>query len=113
MVEDGAELVLDRPQVYRRIGFPLSIPVTQQFILPGDNLLRRDIAQLEPSEVGGEFAADDVLLGTPSVFLQSRFHILRVSVDEAGKGHIHIRRNLVQLLTLPGLGLPLGGKPTF
>ena len=110
VVEDGAELGVDGSQVNRGVGLPVFVLAVHQLVLPGDDLLRGDAAELQLSEVRQQLCPDDVLLVVPGIFLQAGFHVLGVVVDEAGEGHVHIRRDLVQLLALPGLGLPPGGK---
>ena len=85
VVEDGAELVVDRLQVHRRVGLALLILVVQHLVLPGDDLLGRDVAHFQPAEVRQQLGADDVVLGGPGVFLEPGLHIRRVEVHEAAE----------------------------
>ena len=49
-----------------------------------------------------------MVLGGPGVLLEAGFHIRRVEVHKALKGHIQIGAGLVELFPLPGLCLPFG-----
>ena len=95
VVEDGAELVMDRFQVHRRVGLAVLSLVVQHLVLPGDNLLGGDVAHFQPNEVGQQLGTDDVVFSGPDVFLEPDFHIRRVEVHEALEGHIQIGAGLV------------------
>ena len=84
--------------------------MVQHLVLPGNDLLSGDVAHLQPAEVGQQLGTDDVILGGPSVFLEPGFHIRRVEVHEALKGHVQIGAGLVELFALLGLCLPFGLK---
>ena len=108
VVEDGAELVVDRFQVHRRVGLAVLVLVVQHLVLPGDNLLGSDVTHFKLAEVGQQLGADDVVLGGPGVFLEPGFHIRRVEVHKAPEGHIQVGTGLVELFPLPCLRLSLG-----
>lgn len=48
---------------------------------------------------------DDVVFGSPGVFLEPCLHIRRVVVHDALKGHIQVSTGLVEQFALPGLCL--------
>lgn len=49
-----------------------------------------------------------IIKNSPGVLLEPGFHISRVEVHEALKGHVQISAGLVKLFALPGLCLPFG-----
>ena len=106
VVEDGTELIVDRFQVHRRVGLAVLVLMVQHLVLPGNDLLGGDVTHFQPAEVGQQLGADDVIFGGPGVFLEPGFHIRRVEVHEALKGHIQIGAGLIELFALPGLRLP-------
>ena len=108
MVEDGAELVVDRFQVHRRVGLAILVLVVQHLVLPGNDLLGSDVTHFQPAKVRQQLSTDDVVFDGPGVFLEPGFHIRCVEVHEAPEGHIQISAGLVELFALPGLCLPLG-----
>ena len=108
VVEDGAELVMDRLEVHRRVGFTVLVLVIQHLVLPGDDLLGSNVAHLQPAEVGQQLGTDNMVLSGPGVFLEPGLHIRRVEVHEALKGHVQIGAGLIELFPLPCLCLPLG-----
>ena len=108
MVEDGAELIVNRLKVHRRIGLPLFILVVQHLILPGDDLLGGDVTHLQLAEVGEQLSADNMLLCGPSVFLEPGLHIRCVKFHKTFEVHIQISAGFMNLFTLPILCLSLG-----
>ena len=108
VLEDGAELVMDRLEVHRRVGFTVLVLVIQHLVLPGDDLLGSNVAHLQPAEVGQQHGTDNMVLSGPGVFLEPGLHIRRVEVHEALKGHVQIGAGLIELFPLPCLCLPLG-----
>lgn len=82
------------------------ILVSEHLILPGDNLLGGDTAHFELCKVRQQFRSDDVVFGSPGVFLKPSFHICRVEIHEALKGHVQIGAGLVELFAFLGLCLP-------
>ena len=90
MVEDGAELIVDGFEIYRRVRFAFLVLIVQKLVLPCDDLLGSDITHLELPKVRQQFGADDMLLGCPGVFLDTGLHICRVLLHEALEGHIQI-----------------------
>ena len=83
------------------------ILVSEHLILPGDDLLGGDIAHFELSKVRQQLRSDDMVFSSPGIFLKPSFHICRVEVHEALKGHVQIGAGLVELFALPGLCLSL------
>ena len=100
--------VMHRFQIDRRIGFPLSIPVIDHGVLPGDDLLSGDIAHLELTEVGNKLGADDMFLGFPCVAFEANLHVCRILLHKALKRHLQIGGGPMKLLSLPCRRLPLG-----
>ncbi len=111
VIEDGAQLIVNCFQIDRGVRLAFIALVVQHLILPGDDLLGRDIAHLQLAEVGQQLGADDVVFGSPGVFFETGFHIRRVLLHEAGKGHVQIRGGFVLLLPLPRLGIPFSLEP--
>ena len=62
----------------------------RHLVLPGDDLLSGDVAHFQLAKVRQQLSADDVVLSGPGVFLEPGFHIRRVKVYEALKGHIQV-----------------------
>jgi hypothetical protein len=54
MIEDGAELIVKCLQVYRRICFAVFIPMVDHLILPGNDILCADVAELPLAEIGNQ-----------------------------------------------------------
>ena len=102
MVKYGAQLVVQRLKVYRGISLPVLVPGIDHLILPGDHVLRLDLADLPASEIRQDLRPENVFFGVPGVFLESAFHILGIALYEAGEGHIQIRFLLIELLPFPG-----------
>lgn len=69
MVEDCTQLILDGLEVNRRVGLSIFVAIVDQFILPADNLLRRDAAHFQLAEVGQQFGSDNVVLALPGALL--------------------------------------------
>ena len=88
MIEDGTELTVHRAEIDRRIFLSVFILMIQHFVLPGDDLLRCDIAHFQLSEVGQQLGADDMVFRCPCVFFDTGLHICRVLLHEARKRHI-------------------------
>ena len=68
MVEDGAELIVDRFEIYGRKRFPVFVLVIHKLVLPCDDLLGGDVAHLQFTEVRQQLGTDDMLLGRPLSF---------------------------------------------
>lgn len=100
-------------EVYRRIWFPLVIPITQQLILPGNDLLWSYAAEFEIAKVRQQFGADYVLFGGPCVFFQPHLQVISVKLDEALELHVQIRALFCQLVMLPGLCLAFRFEATL
>jgi len=90
MVENGTELAVYGAKIDRGILFTAFIGMFHQFILPCDNLMCSDVVHFELAKVGKQFCADDMFFGSPCVFFQTGFRILRVTGYKALKGHIQI-----------------------
>lgn len=88
MIEDGSELTVHGAEIDRRIFLAAFILMIQHFILPGDDLLRRDIAHFQLSKVGQQLGTDNIVFRCPCVFLDAALHICRVLLYEARKRHI-------------------------
>ena len=99
---------MNRLEIHRRVGLTVLVFVVQHLVLPGDDLLGGDVTHFQPAEVWQQLGTDDVVLGGPSVLLEPGFHIRRVEIHEALKGHVQIGAGLVELFALPGLCLPFG-----
>ena len=113
MVEDGAELIVDRFEIYGRKGFSVFVLVIHKLVLPCDDLLGGDVAHLQFTEVRQQLGTDDMLLGCPCVFLNAGLHICRVLLHEALESHIQIGSRFIELFTLPSLCFTLGLKTTL
>ena len=110
MVEDCTQLVLDGLEVNRRVGLSIFVAIVDQFILPADNLLRRDAAHFQLAEVGQQLGSHDMLFGMPSIFFCTAFHILGVLFRKTTERHVEIAAALGMLFTLPCLRITLGLK---
>ena len=110
MIEDCAELIVQRLQINGGVGLTVFIPMIDHLVLPGYYVLGRDITHLAPAEIRQDFRPEDMLLGVPGILLDTEFHILRVEVEEAAEGHGEIGFDLVQLLPFPELGFAFGSE---
>ncbi len=88
MIEDGAELIMDRFQVVLRIRFPIVLLGRQKFILSHDDVSRTDITDLPVFEERQDLRPDNVFLGASGVLSYTAFLICRVEIHETPKGHI-------------------------
>ena len=104
---------MDGFEIYRREWLAFLVLIVQKLVLPFDDLLGSDIAHLELSKVRQQFGADDMLLGCPSVFLDTGLHICRVLLHETLEGHIQIGGCLAELFTLPSLCFSFGLKSSL
>ena len=113
MIENGAELIVERFQIDRRIRISVLILAVQHFVLPCDDIFGLNIIDLSLPEIRENLRAENMILGMPGVFLDPTLHICRIGLYEAGKGHIQIRFRLIELFTLPGQGFPFRQKATL
>ncbi len=110
VVEDGAELIVDRFPVHWRVGLAIFVLVVQHLVI---DLLGGDVTHFQPAEIGQQLGTDDVVLGGPGVFFESVFHIRCVEVHEAPEGHIQVGAGLVELFPLPSLCFSFGLEAPF
>ena len=110
MVEQAAELVVQRLQVGLGEGLAFFVGHGAHFILPVDHILGRDLGKLLFSEIGQDLLLNDALFGLPGVQLDPGLDILLVQLREALEGHIDVGLLLHQEFPLPGLGFALGGE---
>lgn len=89
VVEYGAQLVVDGSQIRRGIGFAVLVLVRDQLVLPAHDVDRLDLVHAYLAEERDDLVGDDVLLGYPSVFPDSRFNLGGVHLDEVPEGHVH------------------------
>ena len=75
VVEDGAELIVQRLQIHRGEGFTVFVPMIDHLVLPGNDILGRDLIDLPVAEERQDFRADDILFSAPGVFLDTRSFI--------------------------------------
>ncbi len=69
MIEDGAELIVQRLEIRLGIGLVLLVPIRQLLILPGNHILGGDFADLPLPEIGENLGFQNVLLGDPAILL--------------------------------------------
>ena len=108
VVEQAAELVVQRLQVGLGEGLALIILHGAHLVLPVDYILGRDLGKLLLSEIRQDLLLDDALLGLPGVQLDPGLDILFVQLREALEGHIDVGLLLHQEFPFPGLGFTLG-----
>lgn len=88
----------------------LLIPISQQLVLPGDDVFRIDIAETALSEVREKFCPGDMILCGPSALLQTRTHVLLVELTEGFEGHVKISGALLLKGALPFQCFAFGGE---
>lgn len=62
MVEDGAELIVQRLEIGLRIGLALLIPISEQLVLPCNHIFGGDLVDFPLAEVREQLRFDDILL---------------------------------------------------
>ena len=90
VIENGAELIVERFQINGRICFPFLVPGVDHLVLPSNHILRLDLVDLSAPEIRKNLCPQDVLLGMPRVFLDPAFHILGIELYEATERHIQV-----------------------
>ena len=113
MIENGAQLIVERFQIYGRVRLAVFVPVVQHFALPRHDLLGMDFAHFPLSEVRHQLFVEDMLFRPPGVFLDTAFHVRHIDSHEVFKGHFQVGGLLLQECPLPLQSLPLGGKAPF
>ncbi len=113
VVENGAELIVNRFQVSFRQGLSVTVPHLPDLVLPAHDVLGCDLRQLPLGKIGQDLLFDDALLGEPGVELQLGLNVPLIESNKALKGHVHIGLFLHQELPFPFQRLPLGGKAPF
>ena len=101
MVEDGAELIVQRLEIGLRIGLALLIPISEQLVLPCNHIFGGDLVDFPLAEVREQLRFDDILLGLPCAFFQPRLEIVGVDFTERLKAHVQISGILLLKLLLP------------
>ena len=89
-VENGAELIMDSFQINWGVWLAFIVLIVQHLILPRDDLVGGNIAHLQLTKVGYQLGSDNMIFRSPSVFLDTSFHVRRVLLHKAGKGHVQI-----------------------
>ena len=107
MIEDGTELTVHGAKIDRRIFLAVFILMIQHFVLPGDDLLRCDVAHFQLSKEGQQLGTDNMVFRCPCVFFDMGLHICRVLLHEARKRHIQIGGGFIELFALPSQCFPL------
>ena len=110
MVEQAAELVVQRLQVGLGERLALIIFHGAHLVLPVDHILGGDLCQLPLAEVGQDLLLNDALLGFPGVQFDLGLDVLLVQLCKALEAHVHICLLFHQEGALPCQGFPLGGK---
>ena len=113
VIENGAELVVERFQINGRICFPVLVPGIDHLVLPGNHVFWLNLVDLPGPEIRQNFCPQDVLLGMPGVLLDPAFHIFGIKLYKAAEGHIQIGLCLAKLLSFPCLGFPFCRETAF
>lgn len=107
VVEDRAELAVDRLEIGRGIGLPILLADAHERVLPGDHVARLDLTERPILEVGKNLGIDHVVLGFPGVLADAFAFITPVDLDEVAKLHIGVCVSLKQELPFPFLRIAL------
>ena len=105
MVQDRHQLVMYRFQVGSRVRLFEFIPIGQQLILPGDDVLGFNFAHHHFPKGRDQPVFDDVFLCQPGAFLQAWPPILFIEPAEGFEGHIDARCVLLHVAPFPILRL--------
>ena len=108
MIENGAQLIVERFQVHGGVRLAVFVPVVQHFTLPRHDLFGMNFAHFPLSEVRHQLLVEDMLFRPPGVLLDTAFHVRSVERHEALKGHIQVGGLLLQERPFPFQRLPLG-----
>ena len=113
MVENGAQLIVERFQVDRRVGLAVLVPVVEHFALPCHDLFRANLAHFPLAEIRHQLLVEDMLFRPPGVLLDTAFHVRSVEGHETLKGHVQVGGLLLQECPFPLQRLPLGLEAPF
>ena len=113
MVENGAELIVDRFQIGLGQRPSMTIGQLPYFVLPVDDVLGCDLRELSIPKIREDFLLNDALFGKPCVQFELWLHVFLVQRHEALKAHVDVRLFLHQELPFPCLCLLLGSKATL
>ena len=78
VVENGAELIVQRLEIGLRIGLAFLISISEQLVLPCNHIFCGDLVDFPLAEIREQFCFDDILLGLPCAFFQPRLEIVGV-----------------------------------
>ena len=113
-VHNGAHLAVDGAEI--SLGVRLScpgIPISEQLVLPLDNVLRTDIGYLKLSEIRKDLCIDNVVLTGGSTDTNPRIAILAIDFHELPEGHVQTACNMQLILVLVIDSFAFSGKAPF
>ena len=100
MVEDCGELRLDRLQENGRVSPPIFVPLSEELILPLQNIGSADLGKDPVPKVGKDMGSDHVDLRRVSRELDLRLEISQILLDEEVELHGHIPAHVLQEFSL-------------
>ena len=83
VVENGAELIVNRFQVSFRQSLSVTVPHLPDLVLPAHDVLGRDFRQLPLGKIGQDLLFDNALLGEPGIELQLGLNVPLIESNEA------------------------------
>ena len=101
VVEDRAELAVDRLEIGRGIGLSVLLADAHERVLPCDHVAWLDLAECPILEVGENLGVNHVVLGFPGVLTDAFALIAPVDLNEVAELHVGVCVPLEQELPLP------------